>query len=455
MLDHLARALDLVGEDQVTLRPSPSTVAVVHWLPTCDRCRHSVLARYDALLEEGYGTNLCTDCFRKIGHKRLGPGKAQYLLTTAEVTDPVRAVVGELTNRYGLDSYWANEPGDPHWVRAYRACGFGGPDEYGRMSRELYGRSVWIREGTNRVVHVDEVSYERELNFGQVNDYRVPVEWDADQVRHFLVKLVMHDGPWRIPYSRLDESLARAAERTVANLDAGHFPSSIIDDAVLDPPRPLLLSAGASVPHADAERCARESDDAWLIGRLVRECPLSDVQMAALLNPVCPGEVLLDCCTGAVPGLQHWVLQRSDLTPEMLQVLAQAAVTGPSSHQGDRAFITRVLLHPGCPEDSLASLVDRIKAAPTRERIALASDSRTLPLKRRQTIATHLLRDARRSKVASAVIDALIGVEGAAHGTLLPDEEMLSWLVGNSHRTIKRLSQDRVRDLGLQSAFLI
>src|SRR5699024_9219654 len=158
-------------------------------------------------------------------------------------------------------------------------------------------------------------------------------------------------------------------------LDTQHFPELLHHGIATQPIRPLRLPLANALARSDAKRCARDSADPVLVSRLVRECPLYDVQVVAVLNRQCPDEVLLDCCTGAVPGLRHRMPERTDLTAEMLQILAQAAIVGPSSHQHDRWFITSVLLHPGCPADALPVLIDRIKATPTPQRIHLAAHS--------------------------------------------------------------------------------
>lgn len=460
VLDHLARALGLVDADQTMLRPSVDTVAVVYELPECDRCRHGVLARYDALLDAGYGANLCTRCFRTVGHGRLGTGKGQYLLLTAEVTSPVRAVVDELTSRHGMPSSWDDEPGEPDWVRTYRECGFGGPDSHGRMSREVYGCSIVAQADVGEVVQVDQVSVLSFAHDGAPGDFRVPQEWPAAEVRHFLREAYGREQfAGRRSCSTLEEPLAAAEARTWADLDAQHFPTMIYDGVAIwpCPPygyRPVRFPNARARAYVDAGRCAKHSGDPELIARLVREASPWWPRGAAVLNPVCPPEVLMDCCTGAIPDLRSVVVQRSDLTAEMLEALAQAAIEGPSSHRDDRWFIRAVAVHPTCPEEALPVLVHRVKAAPTRERVELAVRARALPLERRKLIATLLLGDARKSKVASAVIDTFIGVEESRHGTCLPDEEMLGFLVEHSSPTIRRLAQERVREVGLQEAFL-
>lgn len=100
VLDRLVRS-EIAGESaeieaQLTLHPSPGTVAVVYRLPGCDFCSREgadTRARYDGRVEisnRAMGANMCSAHYVQHGSGRLGLGEGQYLMTRDEVPIQVR-----------------------------------------------------------------------------------------------------------------------------------------------------------------------------------------------------------------------------------------------------------------------------------------------------------------------------------------------------------------------------
>lgn len=92
VLDHLARADDLVDEERAGSTISAGTVAVLEHLPSCDLCGEEE-ARYDGTIEVSGrtgGAYMCSDCYEEHGSGSLGASGDVYLMTFAEVSDWVR-----------------------------------------------------------------------------------------------------------------------------------------------------------------------------------------------------------------------------------------------------------------------------------------------------------------------------------------------------------------------------
>jgi hypothetical protein len=107
VLDRLARAEELVSEEQSQVRPEAGTVTVMSTLPPCNLC--GLPARYDAKLTvdetEAFGF-ACPDCYGRHGSGTLGATGAVYMMMWDEVSPEVRAVCDELTASLGRPSLW-------------------------------------------------------------------------------------------------------------------------------------------------------------------------------------------------------------------------------------------------------------------------------------------------------------------------------------------------------------
>lgn len=107
VLDRLARAEELVSEEQTQVRPEAGTVTVMSTLHTCDLC--FLPARYDAKLtvdEMKVFGFACPDCYGRHGSGTLGASGDTYMMTWDEVSPEVRAVCDELTASLGRPSLW-------------------------------------------------------------------------------------------------------------------------------------------------------------------------------------------------------------------------------------------------------------------------------------------------------------------------------------------------------------
>jgi hypothetical protein len=109
VLDHLARARDLVGWEIEMSSVGAHTVYVLHGaLPKCDLCW--IPARYDTRFTSASGRTVmgyaCEQCLRVRGDHRLGAGHSTYLMAQDEVSPQVRAVVDELCRRLGREPIW-------------------------------------------------------------------------------------------------------------------------------------------------------------------------------------------------------------------------------------------------------------------------------------------------------------------------------------------------------------
>ncbi len=108
VLDCLARAFDLVSEDDIQTHPEAGTVAVVSRLHPCGLC--GAAARYDGYVQQGasrLACFMCPRCFDARSSGVLGVGENVYLLQMEEVPAEVRAICDELTGRQGRPSLWS------------------------------------------------------------------------------------------------------------------------------------------------------------------------------------------------------------------------------------------------------------------------------------------------------------------------------------------------------------
>jgi hypothetical protein len=112
VLDHLARAHDLVPEIEALSRPAaPYSVECVTKLPDCDLCGHSGAARYYGHLlgADGPGLRLCPDCYGDRCGGRLGSATGElYLMLYDEVPQAVRDRCDRATASLGRPSIWAS-----------------------------------------------------------------------------------------------------------------------------------------------------------------------------------------------------------------------------------------------------------------------------------------------------------------------------------------------------------
>jgi hypothetical protein len=96
VLDHLARAEELVDEERSNTTLAANTVSVVGRLPNCDGCGGA--ARYDALIDvtgRRAGAFLCGPCYQTSGSGQLGQGDV-YLMLKTEVPDDVKQVCNQI-----------------------------------------------------------------------------------------------------------------------------------------------------------------------------------------------------------------------------------------------------------------------------------------------------------------------------------------------------------------------
>ncbi len=100
VLDHLARARDLVDPDSASMRPTARIVACPVEEIDCDIC--DAPARYETHLRDRGRRILayvCLDCMRTHGERMLGAGLSTYLMYAEETPAAVRRVCDELCAR--------------------------------------------------------------------------------------------------------------------------------------------------------------------------------------------------------------------------------------------------------------------------------------------------------------------------------------------------------------------
>jgi hypothetical protein len=97
VLDHLARAYDLVPEDEQLVRPTANTVYVRSDSPDCDFCATEG-ARYDAR-NGGAARFACCPCYQEEGAGLLDASGDCYLMLHGEVPYEVRAICEALPSR--------------------------------------------------------------------------------------------------------------------------------------------------------------------------------------------------------------------------------------------------------------------------------------------------------------------------------------------------------------------
>ncbi len=283
---------------------------VVDMLPACDDCGPAVLARHAALLLRGSGrvvdAALCTTCL----HMRQRPGTSVIasvqLLLLAEVSDRVRGLVEAQASPHGIPSPWQRDELDPLWMQHYRACGFGGPDRAGRMSRELFGESVWVTTSASGLLHVDTEYLDRAQSTSSVDNYLVPQDWSEDQVRH-LLRQIFPIARETSAYSRLRVDLVACEARLGTTLGVAEIRERIADDAQTLVRGSLRVPTGPSLAADDAQRCARESREAALLQRLVVEHPDSGVHALAGARLTYLQRGAISTAGTARPGAVPWV----------------------------------------------------------------------------------------------------------------------------------------------------
>lgn len=113
VLDHLARAWDLVDAETAAHRPSAGTVACPVDALECDICGES--ARYETYVSsrgDRVQVYACLECTRQHGDPILGAGASVYLMDFDEVSSAVREVCDEIRRRQGIGSIWGDDLGD-------------------------------------------------------------------------------------------------------------------------------------------------------------------------------------------------------------------------------------------------------------------------------------------------------------------------------------------------------
>lgn len=107
VLDHLARAWDLVDVEVASDRPAAGTVVCPVEELECEVCGRQ--ARYDSpVVTRGrqVRVELCLECMKQHGDPILGGSSSVYFMYFDEVSPAVRAVCDELCAREGRTSIW-------------------------------------------------------------------------------------------------------------------------------------------------------------------------------------------------------------------------------------------------------------------------------------------------------------------------------------------------------------
>jgi len=438
VLDHLARAWDLVDPDEASLRPGADTVHVTDEVFACDGCHHNT-ARYDALLTandgQSFGAFLCPQCLRRRRATTLGAGHSIYLMTFAEVPPTVRAVVDELCRRMGRAQIWPEQP-PAGWRREYYRAGFT-PDGH-RMIRELHQRTLVATNSGAGTVHLEVRRYIPELRFTEQDDFVLPASWTTDQIRSCLLGVFRELTRAPLP-AEFEIELTKAEPCTEAALDAGVNPVSLADDA-------LTSGVYFRLPRGDSylTRCAKvvaaRSDQQRLIGRLVLEHPGRAVRELALVSPACPHDVLLTVSGPSHPDLWHVLVRREPLDPEVSDRLTDTALKGATTDPGIVSLAHALVLNPRCRLDAVPALVDRIRHGSKypAARADLARGVRALPPEHRHAVYTQLLIRTRTGASSDATIDAIIGFDAETPDAVDADE--LAWLLTHPDRGVRRVA---------------
>lgn len=455
VLDHLARAWDLVQISEDSHNEAVRTVAVVHSLDECDVC-HVGLARYDTVIRSRSGDSVpafaCIDCTRRSGGHTLGSNGTTYLMLAAEVPRSVRVVVEELRSRHGLSSPWGDDRSAPHWVQTYRAAGFGGPRADGSMVRELLERGIFVRQHSAGALAVDFATRVRDLNWTERDDYVVPEEWGLEDVRHMLWDR-LEPRPQQL--RDLEVSLVESEARTRRILDSGAYIRSV-HQGVEPRFRPLRLWFGESLDRRCSNVASTKSSDPVLLTRIAMDHPDTDIRINAIENEALPASAQLALANDLAGWMSCTLPQRDDVQTETVEAIAARAVSGTFSGPGDLGRIMSVAVHPLCPEGLLPVLVERIRMSGTDARVATAGRARELPADRRHFIYNELLKRARVGAASARLLDMIMGAEPsdsdpprAAHTEVNADE--VDWLLSHSERNIQRLARLRAVELGLVS----
>ena len=440
VLDHLARAWELVDPEEALLRPEAATVYVTNEVLPCDLCGHGT-ARYETMLtgEDGqrYGASVCLGCLQRRGATTLGAGNSTYLVTFAEVSPAVRAVVDELCARQARDPIWPGEP-VAGWRREYYRAGFTAGDE-GRMVREFFGSTLVAVSDGPECTRLEVRSYLADLHFMQRDHFALPASWTSDQIRSCLLRVLPNPISRPLP-AEFEIDLPTAEQCTQAALDAIAMPVSLADDA-------LTTGVQFSVPRGDSwvTRCAKitasRSSKQQLVGRLVLENASRAVREAAVTSPSCPHHVLLAVAGPGHPELWLALLRRQDLDEEILDRLTDTALRGATTDSGIPGLVRAAVLHPRCRADAVPALADRVRhGAPPTARAHLARDARTLPTQHRRAIYTQLLLGTRSGALSDGVLDAIIdrSAEPSVNGKV--DSGELTWLLTHADRGIRRVA---------------
>lgn len=441
VLDHLARAWDLVDPEEASIRPAPDTVYVTDEVLACDSC-HVNLARYDALLtgDDGrrLGAFLCPVCLRRRRATTLGAGNSTYLMTFTEVPRAVRAVVDELCARRGRAHIWPEEPA-AGWRREYYRAGFT-PDGH-RMVRELRGRTLVATDGGAGTVQLEVRRHLPDLRFTEREDYRLPASWATDQIRSCLLGVFRELTRVPLP-AEFEIELTEAARCTEAALDTRAIPVTLADDA-LTSGVPFRLPRGDSYLTRCAKVVAARSDQQRLVGRLVLEHSGHAVRELALLSPACPLDVLLAVAGPSHPDLWLVLVRREPLDPEVLDRLTDTALKGATTDPGILSLARALVVNPRCRPDAVPALVDRIRHGSTHpaSRADLARAARALPREHRHAVYTQLLIRTRTGASSDATLDAVVGLDADTSSAGAADADELGWLLTHADPGVRRVAR--------------
>ena len=450
VLDDLLRRWDLTNSAEETLTPPRRTVAVVHRLPKCGWC--DAVARYDTYLQNRRGERLagdaCSRCTSRYGDPFLGPGHGTYLMLTSEVPDQVRHEIERLAAAQGSGPPLSATP-DPEWMLVYRGLGFDGPDDSERMTAWFDDVILVATLADPGVVSLD-LRIRTERSWGET-DYRLPVEYPAEAVKHVL-RSALRDWLPKCPASRVDELLPLPLDQALAitrsAMNSGTYAATVGDEAPLFPGRKLRWPTWDTYMRAASLKVADSGTDPQVLAEIIERHPDHDVRRRALLNPACPPESLLATTTSTDI---HILLSRESAPDVVVAAAAEAVVSQSYARgafraglEGDSAGRRRlagwVLCQPGCPQELVPPLVELCRSDPA-ERVLLADKARGMEPVRRDLVHTLLLTNARWSQVARDTLDAILGPDG------IDDEETVDRLLRHPDRRVRSLAQRYIEQL--------
>lgn len=324
------------------------------------------------------------------------------------------------------------------WNTAYRDLGFRGPDRAGRMSATVAGLDLGAVRGPSEIIIVTaRWSSEREIGFGSVTcasswDARrvlnaIEQHLDAPELRSALAELRLRCGT----------TLADAELITEAAMTTGNFTQFNID--LLPKLTGARYGFDQTLEYRSALWCARESDDALLVGWLATDHPGQEIRCTALLNPACPEAAKL--AVAAEGDDLRTLLHDRNLSEAVFgQIVASAAARYLESERPSlqHDLLLAMALHLMCPAHLVPGLVAHLVGRSITRRIGLARQAWTAAPERRDAIHAVLLQRSRPGAHTDELLWAVLGQDGHAA------EERIRWLDCHADARVHRFT-DRAR----------